>query len=54
VEEHRSALQRGNSVFDRDLRVGLALVARAIRGLVSRGRTALPGPATRQSEDEPV
>lgn len=54
VEEHRGALQRGDSIFDRDLRVGLALVARAIRRLASRGSASLPGPAIRQSEDEPA
>ena len=54
VEEHRGALQRGDSFFDRDLRVGLSLVARAIRRLASRGRASLPGPAIRQSEDEPA
>jgi uncharacterized membrane protein YkvA (DUF1232 family) len=54
VEEHRDALQRGDSLFDRDVRIGLDLVGRGIRRLVSRGRPSLPGTATRQSEDKPA
>jgi uncharacterized membrane protein YkvA (DUF1232 family) len=54
VEEHREALDRGESTFDRDFRIGLGLVIGGIRRLVSRGRTALPGPAIRISEDEPA
>ncbi len=54
VEEHRDALQRGDSLFDRDVRIGLALVGRGIRRLVSRGRPSLPGTAIRESEDKPA
>jgi len=54
VEEHRMALQRGESTFDRDFRLGRSLVIQAVRRLVSRGRTALPSTAIRESEDEPA
>src|SRR5262245_13711841 len=54
VEEHRAALQRRDSLFDRDLRVGLALVARGVRSLIARRRLSLPGPTTSQSEDQPA
>ena len=52
VEEHREALQRGESTFDRDFRLGVGIVARGVRRLASRGRTALPGTAIRESEDK--
>ncbi len=54
VEEHRDALQRGDSLFDRDFRTGLALVGQGIRRLASRRRASLPGAATRESEDKPA
>jgi hypothetical protein len=54
VEEHRDALQRRDSLFDRDLRVGLSLVVAGVRRLVSHRKASLPGTATRESEDEPA
>jgi len=54
VEEHREALRRGESTFDRDLRLGLGLLVRGIRRLAPNGRTALPSTIIRESEDKPA
>jgi uncharacterized membrane protein YkvA (DUF1232 family) len=54
VEEHRASMQRGESVFDRDLRVALALAQQGIHRLSTRRQAWLAGSASRQSEDEPT
>jgi hypothetical protein len=54
VQEHRDSLQRRESLFDQDLRTGLALLRRAAGRLVSRGARSVPRIATRESEDTPT
>jgi uncharacterized membrane protein YkvA (DUF1232 family) len=54
VEEHRDALQRRDSLFDRDLRFGQALVVAGVRRLASSRKASLPGTAICESEDEPA
>jgi uncharacterized membrane protein YkvA (DUF1232 family) len=56
VEEHRDALQRGESLFDRDLRLTVALARDGARRL---SRPTRPGARlalkeSRESEDEPA
>jgi len=53
VEEHRAALDRGESVFDRDLRTALTLGRAGLRHLVSRLGTRTIG-ATAGPQREPT
>jgi uncharacterized membrane protein YkvA (DUF1232 family) len=46
VEEHRAALERGDSLFDRDLRLGLGLARMGVHRLLSRRRSVPIGPTT--------
>ncbi len=50
VEDQRQALQRGDSVFDRDVRAGLGLARHGLRRLVSRNGSTV----SRASEDQPA
>jgi uncharacterized membrane protein YkvA (DUF1232 family) len=52
VEEHRGALERGDSVFDRDLRLALALAREGVRRLTTRQVARLEPRESRESEDE--
>jgi uncharacterized membrane protein YkvA (DUF1232 family) len=54
VEEHRAALEAGESVFDKDLQVAFALAREGARSLAARhpARPALR--ESRESEDEPA
>ncbi|HEY4027246.1 MAG TPA: hypothetical protein VGO86_12515 [Candidatus Dormibacteraeota bacterium] len=54
VEEHRSALQRGESVFDRDLRLALTLAREGVQRLTARPVARLAPTESRESEDEPA
>jgi uncharacterized membrane protein YkvA (DUF1232 family) len=54
VEEHRGALERGESVFDRDLRLALALGRESVRRLSTRSVARLAPRESRVSEDEPA
>jgi uncharacterized membrane protein YkvA (DUF1232 family) len=54
VEEHRGALERGESVFDRDLRLALALAREGVRRLSTRWVARLAPRESRESEDEPA
>jgi uncharacterized membrane protein YkvA (DUF1232 family) len=54
VEEHRGALERGESVFDRDLRLALALAREGVRRLSTRAAARLASRESSVSEDEPA
>ena len=54
VEEHRAALERGDSVFDQDLGVALALARETARSLATRQGTRPALRESRESEDEPA
>jgi len=54
VEEHRGALERGESVFDRDLRLALALAREGVRRLTTRSAARLAPRESSVSEDEPA
>jgi len=54
VEEHRAALERGESVFDQDVGVALALGREAARSLLERNGARLALRESRESEDEPA
>ena len=54
VEQHRAALQRGESVFDQDLRRTLALVREGVRRLTAPRAGRLVPRESRVSEDEPA
>jgi uncharacterized membrane protein YkvA (DUF1232 family) len=54
VEEHRGALERGESIFDRDLRLALALAREGVRRLSTRWVARLAPRESRESEDEPA
>jgi len=54
VEEHRAALERGESVFDRDVGVAIALGREAARGLLERREVRRALSESRESEDRPA
>ena len=54
VGEHRAAVDRGQSLFDQDLRVALTLARQGVLRLSSRRRARLAPRETRESEDEPA
>ena len=54
VQEHRAALGRGESVFDQDLTIALALAREGVRRLMSRRGARLALSESRESEDEPA
>jgi uncharacterized membrane protein YkvA (DUF1232 family) len=54
VEEHRVALERGESVFDRDVGVAIALSREAARGLLERREVRRALSESRESEDRPA
>ena len=54
VEEHRAALERGDSVFDQDLGVAFALAREAARSLVERNGSRPALRESHESEDEPA
>ena len=54
VEEHHAALERGESIFDQDLGIALALAREGVRRLTSRHGAGLALSEFRESEDEPA
>jgi uncharacterized membrane protein YkvA (DUF1232 family) len=54
VGEHRAALESGESVFDQDLRLALALARDGARHLAAPGLVRLASRESRESEDEPA
>ena len=52
VEEQRARILRGESVFDRDLRIALALAHDGVRRLTSRRGAGLAITEFRESEEE--
>lgn len=53
VAEHRAAIQRGQSVFDGDLRAAVALAQDGIHRISAHRPAWLAATASAQSEDEP-
>ncbi len=54
VEEHRARILNGESVFDRDLRMALALVQDGLRRVASRRGARLALRESRESEEQPA
>jgi hypothetical protein len=54
VEEHRARILNGESVFDRDLRIALALVQDGLRRVASRRGARLALREFRESEEQPA
>ncbi len=54
VEQHRAALQRGESVFDQDLRRAFAMARDGVRRLTARPAARLVLEESSESEDEPA
>jgi uncharacterized membrane protein YkvA (DUF1232 family) len=54
VEEHRAALQRGESLFDRDWRLLFAVARDGVGRLATRSEARLALSESRVSEDEPA
>jgi uncharacterized membrane protein YkvA (DUF1232 family) len=54
VDEHRAALEDGESLFDQDLRLALALAREGARRLSARRVARLALRESRESEDEPA
>jgi uncharacterized membrane protein YkvA (DUF1232 family) len=54
VEEHRAALQRGESLFDRDWRLLFAVAREGVGRLATRPEARLALSESRESEDEPA
>jgi uncharacterized membrane protein YkvA (DUF1232 family) len=54
VEQHRVAVQSGESVFDEDLRHALALAQQGVRRLSTTRMARLVPRESRESEDEPA
>ncbi len=54
VEQHRAALQRGESVFDQDLRHAVAVAREGVRRLIATPAARLVLRESSESEDEPV
>jgi len=54
VDEHRAAVQSGESLFDQDLRLVLLLARDGVRRLSAHPAARLAPSETRESEDEPA
>jgi uncharacterized membrane protein YkvA (DUF1232 family) len=54
VIEHRAAVQSGESLFDNDLQLALALAREGVRRLPMRSERGLALEESRESEDEPA
>lgn len=54
VEEHRAALEHGESTFDQDVRVALALAREGVRNLAARWAARRAPREISESEDEPA